>query len=189
MLNTFRLSHFRSRILIFAGFLLGMLAAITLGSSVVRAQSLIMLTDDQKQLIVSNCISIKTSLNQLHVTDALLRVNRGQVYESMGTRLMDRFNDRLGSNNLDNKAMLSVTGSYRGQLNTFRSDYIKYEQSLSATIATDCTTNPTLFHMNLMEARRLRGIVHSDVLKLHQLIDDYRSSVGDFLLNYERVSD
>src|SRR5690606_19742079 len=122
-------------------------------------------------------------------SDALLRVNRGQIYESLASKLMDRFNDRLGSNSLDNKAMLTVTGSYRTQLNTFRSDYISYEQKLAAALAIDCTNRPAEFHTTVQEARKLRSTVHSDVVKLHQYIDDYRSSVGDFFLNYERVAD
>jgi hypothetical protein len=159
-----------------------------LSSSVVMAQSATSLTDDQKQQIITGCVSVKNSLTQLHASDALLRVNRGQVYESMSSKLMDRFNDRLGSNSLDNKAMLTVTASYRTQLATFRADYISYEQKVSAALSIDCTSKPTEFYNTIEEARTLRAAVHSDVLKLHQFIDDYRSSVGDFLLNFERVA-
>lgn len=74
------------------------------------------------------------------------------------------------------------------QLNAFRSDYISYEQKLSSALSIDCTTKPTEFYNTVEDARTLRSTVHSDVIKLHQSIDDYRSSVGDFLLNYERVS-
>lgn len=167
-------------------FLFGVVFAFS--SSVVMAQSSSTLTDDQKQQIITGCVSVKNSLTQLHASDALLRVNRGQIYESMGSKLMDRFNDRLGSNSLDNKAMLTVTGSYRTQLATFRTDYISYEQKVSAALSIDCTTKPTEFYTTIEEARTLRATVHSDVLKLHQFIDDYRSSVGDFLLNFERVA-
>lgn len=162
---------------------------IVVHASFSSAQSVPVLTAEQEKTIVSNCTSIKSSLSQLHATDALLRVNRGQIYESMASKLMDRFNDRLGSNSLDNKAMLTVTGNYRTQLNAFRSDYISYEQKLSAALAIDCTSKPLQFHTAVQEARVLRAKVHNDVTKLHQIIDDYRSSVGDFLLNYERVSE
>lgn len=147
------------------------------------------LTPEQTALIKANCTSIKNSLNQLHASDALLRVNRGQVYESMNANLMSTFNDRLASNKLDNKAMTTVTSSYTTQLNTFRADYIAYEQKLSSVIKIDCSSQPNTFHTALMEARTLRGKVHSDVTKLHALIDDYRLSVNDFLLNYERVAE
>ena len=146
------------------------------------------LTPDQVAHIKSNCLSIKNSLNQLHASDALLRVNRGQTYESVASRLMDNFNNRLSVNSLDNKAMTTVTSNYRSALNKFRTDYIAYEQKLSAAIRTDCVAQPNTFHSTILEARELRETVHDDVLRLHRYIDDYRSSVGDFLLNFERVS-
>jgi len=147
------------------------------------------LSPDQAARVRANCLSIKNSLSQLHASDALLRVNRGQVYESMGTKLMDTFNDRLASNRLDNKAMTSVTSRYRTALDTFRTDYIAYEQKLSETLHIDCSSQPNTFHASLEQARKLRSTVHDDVLKLHRLIDDYRSSVSDFLLNFERIAE
>lgn len=146
------------------------------------------LTPDQVERVKSNCVSVKSSLNQLHVSDALLRVNRGQMYESVGSKMMDTFNDRLSSNRLDNKAMTTVTSSYRSALATFRLDYIAYEQKLSEALRIDCVAQPNTFHLTLEEARELRAKVHEDVLRLHRLIDDYRTSVSDFLLNYERIS-
>ena len=146
------------------------------------------LTPDQASRVKANCVSIKNSLSQLHASDALLRVNRGQVYESMAAKLMDTFNDRLAGNRLDNKAMTTVTANYRSALTTFRTDYIAYEQKLSEAIRIDCTAQPNTFHAALEQARTLRSKVHDDVVRLHRVIDDYRSSVNDFLLNYERVS-
>ena len=146
------------------------------------------LTPDQASRVKANCVSIKNSLSQLHASDALLRVNRGQVYESMAAKLMDTFNDRLAGNRLDNKAMTTVTANYRSALTTFRTDYIAYEQKLSEAIRIDCTAQPNTFHAALEQARTIRTKVHDDVVRLHRVIDDYRSSVNDFLLNYERVS-
>lgn len=147
------------------------------------------LTPEQTQRVKANCVSIKSSLSQLHASDALLRVNRGQVYEAMSTKLMDTFNSRLASNSLDNKAMVTVTDNYRKALDTFRTDYIAYEQKLAAAIRIDCVSQPNTFHTTVQDARKLRKTVHEDVQKLHRFIDDYRSSVGDFLLNYERIAD
>lgn len=147
------------------------------------------LTPDQVTRVKENCVSTKSSLNQLHVSDALLRVNRGQMYESMSSKLMDTFNDRLAGNRLDNKAMTTVTSNYRTALTNFRLDYIAYEQKLSEAIRIDCVAQPNSFHNKLEEARELRAKVHDDVLRLHRLIDDYRTSVSDFLLNFERVSE
>lgn len=146
------------------------------------------LTPEQATRVKTNCVSIKNSINQLHASDALLRVNRGQVYESMASKLMDTFNARLESNRLDNKATLAVTNNYRAALTQFRTDYIAYEQKLSEAIRIDCEAQPNTFYAALQEARELRKNVHQGVQKLHRAIDDYRSAVGDFLMNFERVS-
>jgi len=147
------------------------------------------LTSEQIEHIRSNCVSIKSTLNQLHASDALLRVNRGQVYESMASKLMDPFNSRLSNNRLDNKATSVVTTSYRTALDTFRSDYKSYEEKLSSAIRMNCSTQPESFYTAIEEARILRAKVHDDVIKLHRYIDDYRTAVGDFMLNYERISE
>ena len=147
------------------------------------------LSPAQAELVKANCVSIQNSLSQLHASDALLRVNRGQIYESMASRLMDTFNERLASNKLDNGAMVTVANGYRSALGNFRADYILYEQKLAATMRIDCKTQPNTFHNSLLEARELRKDVHSDVVKLHQYIEDYRLTVGDFLLNYERIEE
>jgi len=146
------------------------------------------LTPEQTDLIKSNCLSIKGSLNQLHATDALLRVNRGQIYESMGTKLMASFNSRLSNNSLDNKGLVAVTTSYRSALATFRTDYQAYEQQIAAAIKIDCTKEPASFHASLESARIKRTIVRTDIVRMNQYIDDYRSAVNDFMLNFERVT-
>lgn len=146
------------------------------------------LSDKQRQRIIENCSTIKTTLNQLHASDALLRVNRGQIYESLNSNLMANFNARLNSNNHDIKGFLVVTNGYQGALNDFRSSYQQYERQLSALIRIDCTKDPIAFHVALQDARAKRKKVHDNVLRLHQYIDDYRSAVNDFLINFERLS-
>lgn len=168
---------------------LGLIAALLLPVLTlqnVSAQS--SLTEEQLQRISANCLAAKTTLNQLHASDALLRVNRGQIYESMGAKLMNNFNGRLSSNSLDNKGLLLVTTSYKGALDSFRLDYQAYERQLSAAIKVDCNKQPAEFHDAVEDARTKRAKVHADVIRLHQYIDDYRSAVSDFLINFERVS-
>ena len=171
---------------------LATVAALTvlfgLGVQTAHAQSTA-LTPERIEHIRSNCTSIKSTLNQLHSSDALLRVNRGQVYESMASKLMDPFNSRLSDNRLDARATSAVTASYRTALNSFRNEYKEYEEKLSSAIRIDCINEPELFYATIEEARVNRAKVHDDVIKLHRYIDDYRSAVGDFLLNYERVSE
>ena len=146
------------------------------------------LSSDQMRRISANCLSIKGSLNQLHASDALLRVNRGQIYESIGSKLMGNFNTRLGNNSLDNKGLVVVSNQYQTALTAFRNDYQSYEKQLSEVIKIDCTKDQTGFHNALQDARKKRISVHDDILHLNQYINDYRSSVNDFMLNFQRVT-
>lgn len=168
--------------------LIAVIAASLLSLFVLKNSYADDLSQDQKSRIQANCLNIKGSLNQLHASDALLRVNRGQIYESVGTKLMDSFNGRLSNNGLDNKGLVTVANDYQTALNTFRSDYQVYEQQLSTTIRVDCSKDPVGFHNALESARTKRSTVHSDVIKMNQYIDDYRSAVSDFMLNFERVT-
>ena len=165
-----------------------MIAATVVSIFSLQNTSAVELSDEQKQRIQSNCLSIKGSLDQLHVSDGLLRVNRGQVYELVGTKLMNNFNGRLSNNGLDNKGLVVVANQYQTALTTFRSDYLVYERQLSATLKIDCTKDPVGFHNALESARTKRATVHADVNKMNQYIDDYRSAVNDFMLNFERVT-
>jgi hypothetical protein len=170
--------------------LLVVVAAATLFTMtpIVSAQSA-GLTDDQRDRIKLNCVTIKSTLTQLQANDALLRANRGQVYESMKTRLMDRFNSRLTSNSLDARGLSSLTKTYDERLGLFRAHYADYARQLDTALKIDCTRDPDAFHLAVANARTKRGIIHDDVKRLHVLIDDYRSSVIDFKTNFQRVSE
>jgi hypothetical protein len=141
-------------------------------------------TDAQIQLVQNNCLPLKSTLDQLHVSDALLRVNMGQLYESIATKLMSGFNGRVENNNLNNDNLVSVTNSYNAALNTFRNDYQTYEQQLSSALNIDCQSHPTLFYNAVGLARTDRDQVHSDVLKLNGYITGYQSAVDQFESDY-----
>lgn len=146
------------------------------------------LTDEQLKRINNNCLSIKNTLNQLRSSDALLRVNRGQLYEAVGGKLMNNFNSRVSSNGRDAKGLTLTTTNYQTALTTFRDDYKAYALQLSSAIKIDCATQPTQLHAAIIDARQKRAKVHTDVIRLNQYIDDYRSGVSDFLINFERTS-
>lgn len=147
------------------------------------------ISDNQIELVKSNCVTIKNTLNQLHASDGLLRVNRGQIYESMLTKLMDRFNSRLASNNFDNVSMVSTAGQYKVILDNFRSNYKAYEEQLSTTLAIDCAKQPVEFYNSIAASRGRRLIVHSDVVNLNGYIDRYKMDVIQFEKDYNFVAD
>ena len=173
----------RARFLVFA-----MIAVSVFSVSLAPTASAVELSDEQLDRIKANCLSIKGSLNQLHASDALLRVNRGQLYESIGARLMNNFNSRLSNNSLDNKGLVAVTQSYQTAQTNFRNSYREYEVQLSAAIRIDCTKDPEAFHNAIEDAREKRAKTRADVVRMNQYSDDYRSAINDFMLNFERVT-
>ena len=147
------------------------------------------MTSQQIERIRDNCVSAKSTLNQLHVSDALLRVNRGQIYESMSTKLMEKFNSRVASNGFSNIDLVSVTTNYGLMLDTFRSDYITYEAQLSSALNINCSNQPVIFYDTVSSARAKRNQVHADVVKLNQYIDQYQSAVNQFEKDYQVAAD
>ena len=133
--------------------------------------------DTLSQQIVTNCQSIKRTLSQLHASDGPLRVNRGQTYDFISTRLMAPFNSRLLLNKVDASSLVKITAQYDGALNNFRSHYIEYDDQLGATIGIDCSKQPSAFHDALTKTRQLRDQVHDDVGQMNQLIKQYEKTV------------
>jgi len=147
-------------------------------------------TMDSQQIdrILSNCTSTKNTLNQLHASDALLRVNRGQTYESMSTKLMDGFNGRVSNNNFNNSSLVSTYNGYNSALDIFRLDYKTYEEHLSAAININCFKQPVSFYDAVALARTERNKVHDDILKLNQYVDQYQLAVDQFEKDYLATS-
>lgn len=143
-------------------------------SSLVTAQSQSTnLSADQISTIKASCTSVKDTLNQLHTNDALIRVNRGQIYESLLTKLMQRFNNRLSNNNIANSNLVITTQEYESALKLFREDYIKYDEELTKLVKMNCINNPEEFYYEIQKVRSLRKLVNSHAIKLNQLIDQY----------------
>lgn len=147
------------------------------------------MSEGQIARIRTSCVSAKNTLNQLHASDALLRVNRGQNYESMSTKLMSRFNNRVDSNRLDALALTSITQDYQTTLTEFRVNYKSYEVQLSATLKIDCSQEPVKFYDGVVAARVMRSQVHSDVVKLHQYINDYLVAFDVFQADFNKPSE
>lgn len=145
------------------------------------------LTAEQTQHISENCNAIKNVLNQLHISDALLRVNIGQQYELVSTKLMERFNNRLSNNRFKIDDLKLSYNNYGLKLDSFRADYITYEESLSIAIKVDCKFKPNDFYQSLMSARNNRSRVYEDVKTLNQEIDQYRSAVAAFEKSYQAI--
>ncbi len=155
---------------------LGLAAAALLTAAAltpVRAQSSADLTSDQLNQVKTTCLATQNTLRQLRTSDALLRVNRGQLYELMSSKLMEPFNTRLQNNSVDARAFTDTSSRYAEALNSFRADYQSYDEQMSAALNINCTGQPGKFYDAIVSARTKRLTVHDDILKMNQLINSY----------------
>ncbi len=167
--------------------LLGLLVAGTmmLAGATAWAQETAPMTDAHIQRIQTNCLQAQSRLSQLHASDALLRVNRGQLYDLISTRLMAPMNSRLAINHLDASKLIMVTESFDKALNQFRSAYQAYEEQLSSTMRIDCRKEPVAFYDAVTKSRQLRSNVHSAVSDMGRFIGDYGQEFDVFNGNFK----
>jgi hypothetical protein len=147
------------------------------------------LPSSQISKIKANCSSAKSILNRLHATDALLRVNRGQLYDSLETKLMDQFNSRVALNGLNGVELLSVTTEYKNAMDNFRSNYQTYEEAMTDLIGIDCYNSPQEFYYKVEDVRNDRSQVHESVVKLNEQADNYNKALDTFLTSYKAATE
>ncbi len=148
--------------------------------TVVRAQDTTPMTEEHIKRIRSNCIEAQTTLNQLHASDALLRVNRGQLYESIATKLMTPLNTRISLNKLDNTDLAAISSQYDRQLGEFRLNYQQYEEAMSKTLKINCMNQPVAFYDSVADTRTKRNLTHESTVQLHKTIRDYKTKFEEF---------
>jgi hypothetical protein len=168
------------RYLVFVSVIGMALVGVVFLQAVVKAEEPAPMTEAHIERIRSNCIEAQSSLNQLHASDALLRVNRGQLYESISTKLMAPFNSRVALNHLDSAGLPAIASQYEQQLATFRLSYQQYEEAMSRTLKINCTNQPVAFYDSLGDTRTKREAVHASTVELHKTIQNYKAEFEAF---------
>jgi hypothetical protein len=135
--------------------------------------------------IRANCVDAQSTLSQLHASDALLRVNRGQLYESISTKLMAPLNSRISLNRLDGVSLVAIAATYEGQLTYFRQTYQQYEEAMSDTLKINCTNQPVAFYDSVADTRAKRKKVHESTVALHDTIRNYKDEFEAFAKQFD----
>lgn len=137
-------------------------------------------TDEQIAAIKTHCLALQASLNQLHQTDTLLRLNRGKLYQTMVDKLMSPLNQRIASNQLDGSRLVKTTASFNQTYQDFKKKYSTYEVALGEVLKTDCTRQPSIFYSRLADARKKR----QDLGKVNQQLvagaEEYQTEFAAF---------
>ncbi|MCL2869471.1 hypothetical protein FWF48_01510 [Candidatus Saccharibacteria bacterium] len=134
---------------------------------------------NQKQLdmVAYRCSSVKANIKRLQTQDAITRVELGQNYESILTKLMVPMNTRLAKNSFDGGNILSITADFSSNLDNFRQHYQQYDETISDLLNIDCTKKPADFYNKLLTARAKRSDVQTDCANLSQNIKSYREEL------------
>lgn len=138
------------------------------------------MTESHIERIKANCVEAQTQLTRIHTNDALLRVNRGQLYERILTKLMSPFNSRVALNNLNGSTLVSVSATYEQQLMAFRTYYREYDESMTATLKINCINQPVAFYDSVVVTRSKREKVHESTGQLQQSIQNYKKEFESF---------
>lgn len=150
----------------------GILAVSSISTLSVNAADVEM-TPGHVARIRANCVEAQSVLQRVHVSDALLRVNRGQLYEQMTTKLMSPLNSRISLNRLDGTELSLTSSDYERQLDSFRKAYMDYEETMSDALAINCADKPVSFYDLVTETRNKREKVHQETLQLNRIISRY----------------
>lgn len=162
---------------IVAGLVLTVALSVTMGAGFMRAQAIddtpVVLTENQIEAINGRCLASKVALNKLHSADALLRVNLGQKYEYISSRLMAPLNSRIALNSYDGVELAQVTADFNRSLETFRNQYRTYELSVGNAIDIDCQQKPVEYYQAIELFRQHRAELHEATRDVNRLTQEY----------------
>lgn len=158
---------------------LGAVAGLLLSPVALAQQMQLQTGDNPVDRLQAQCDTIQTTLRRLHTNDSLLRVNIGQMYNSISVRLMARLNSRLALNRIDSTRFVEISGRFDQERSTFSDSYSQYETSLSALIKIDCKARPTEFYASLLTARDARLRLSTSVQALNDSVREYQVAVED----------
>lgn len=167
---------------------LALVSAVTiLAATQTQAQESTPMTNEHIERVRDNCQAAQTVLSKLRASDALLRVNRGQLYELLSTKLMARMNSRLAINRLDASRLIVSTANFDRTLTEFRTRYQAYKDQMSSTLRVDCYNQPVEFYQSVKKSRELRQAVHESVIDLGRYINEYGDEFKAFQDNFRQT--
>lgn len=154
-----------------------------------QATDTVALPKSQLDSIRATCVESQSILRQISSSDTLMRVNQGQRYEQMASRLMAPMNSRIALNQFDGHDLLSTTSDYGKTLSTFRDKFRSYDKALSNAIDVDCRDHPQEYYDTVTDARDKRQELRQAVVELNDLLKQYRKQFKAFADSLEEQVD
>lgn len=172
------------------GLMIGTVALLLgVGSHFVSAENTqkpLILTESQLTQISESCTMSKIALGEVHSNDAVLRVNLGQEYGNISSRLMAPLNSRISLAGHDGVELARITADYNQALQRFRSAYSVYDDSVQSALNIDCRSQQSEYYAAVLVAREDRAKVRAAVEELNNLARQYRGEVDAFGSRMER---
>lgn len=144
----------------------------------------LVVSEAQIAAIKQNCVTNQAALNQLHQTDAFLRIDRGNLYRTISDKLMVPLNRRMASNRLDASALVRTTSQFNTEYKTFYQAYIAYDNRISRLLSIDCTKEPVKFYNALISAREARQYLYESNQRLVTHATDYKQQFDAFRVDF-----
>jgi len=138
------------------------------------------MTDAHVARIKQSCGLALSTLGRIHEDDAPVYINRNQTYFSISDKMMATLNSRLALNHYDASDLVKTASDFNKALNDFRTAYKTYDDTMRTLVHIDCQQVPVTFYDTATAAREQRDAVHQTVVRLQQLIDQYRQNVANF---------
>lgn len=135
-------------------------------------------------VVEMDCMAVRVKLSKIHENDSLMRVNTGQAYGMITSRLMSRLHAKIVEQRLDGGELVKKTAEFESQLGEFRSHYQEYEAALSELLKKDCGSQQQLFYAMLREVRAKRDVVYEDTKQLEKCIHEYKELFLEFKEQY-----
>jgi hypothetical protein len=177
-----------NRIVILAALVVTTIVGGGLYTMAAHAEDAAPMTDEHIARIRANCTDAQAALFQLHASDAGLRVNRGQIYESISTKLMAPFNIRLVLNRIDGASLVTTAAEYERQLQAFRNQYQQYDVAMNELLHMNCAKQPVAFYDGVADTRKKRQLTYETTVELQKIIEKYGQEVDALAKNYQAAN-
>ncbi len=132
--------------------------------------------------IKQNCVAAQVEIQRVRYNDAAIRVNRGQGYETLLSKMINPLNSRVTANGYNEHAstLTTIATQYQKQLAKFKKDYDTYDDTLAILLRLKCVDKPETFYEKLEVARNQRLSLSTDITSLSQIINDYHAAAKKF---------
>ncbi|MDB5161063.1 MAG: hypothetical protein JWO96_443 [Candidatus Saccharibacteria bacterium] len=136
------------------------------------------LPSDQNASIAAKCTLAQTALADIKTKDVKAAAIRLEAYSALAKRL-SYLVDNLSSQGVDATALLNAQNKFVISLNTYIVDAGNYKAAIDDAVNVDCKKDPAGFRASLLETRKLRTLLATDVASAKSNLSSLRKAASD----------